>query len=164
MLCSNCGINDANFHYKHISNGKMKELHLCSDCAKTLGYIKDNENIFSLPHIFGDVFSSPKHIIARCPSCNTGFDTIRRTGFVGCDKCYETFSLPIESMLGKIQPSTHHKTNNKEKVFTPQKEISPIDKYKQELKSAIESENYEEAAVLRDKIKALEEKGVDLDG
>ena len=45
MLCSNCGIKDANFHYKHISGGQQVELHLCSECAKELGYIKEKENV-----------------------------------------------------------------------------------------------------------------------
>ena len=40
MLCSKCGMKDASFHYKQISGGNKTELHLCSDCAKELGYIK----------------------------------------------------------------------------------------------------------------------------
>ncbi len=165
MLCSNCGINDANFHYKHISGGKMTQVHLCSDCAKRLGYIKENESIFSLPNFFGDFLSTPKTVQTRekCPSCGTSFDTVRRTGFVGCDKCYETFKNLIEAMLGKIQPSTSHKANQKATI-KEDIEKSPLEKYKEELKTAIEKENYEQAAVLRDKIKALESEGVENDG
>mgnify|MGYP003506214751 CR=1 FL=1 len=38
MLCQNCNKNEANMHMKRIINGRAAEVHLCSDCARSLGY------------------------------------------------------------------------------------------------------------------------------
>ena len=38
MICQNCGKREANTHIKQIINGDMAESHLCSDCARHLGY------------------------------------------------------------------------------------------------------------------------------
>ena len=160
MLCSNCGIKDANFHYKHISGGQMTELHLCADCAKELGYIKENENHFGFPSFWGDFLSPQKAIQTPllCSECGTTFDTVRRTGFLGCDKCYETFSKSIEAMLSKMQPSTVHKGKLSGADGKKIERENTLKNLKEELKRSIIEENYEKAAVLRDKIKELEER------
>ena len=160
MLCSNCGIKDANFHYKHISGGQQTELHLCADCAKELGYIKEKENLFGFPSFLGDFLSSTKTIQSplSCPSCGMGFDKVRRSGFLGCDKCYETFEKPIETMLSKIQPSTTHKGRLSGVDGKKIERANTLKTLKEDLKRAIIEENYENAAVLRDKIKELEAK------
>lgn len=38
MLCQNCGKYEATTHIKRIVNGEATEAHLCSDCARALGY------------------------------------------------------------------------------------------------------------------------------
>ena len=45
MLCSNCSSKEAAFHYKYIKNGVKNEIHLCTDCAKELGYITGTDII-----------------------------------------------------------------------------------------------------------------------
>lgn len=163
MLCSNCGIKDANFHYKYMTGGKLTELHLCTDCAKELGYLKDNEKLFNLGSILGDFLSIPKTSAASqstliCPSCSTTFDSVRRTGFLGCDKCYDTFAGPIEAMVAKIQPSTVHKGKLSGADGKKIERENTLRNLKEELKRAVIDENYEHAAVLRDKIKEFEAK------
>lgn len=161
MLCSNCNTKEANFHYKYIQNGKATEAHLCRQCAEKLGYIKEHESGFGATNFFGDLFSLPHFVHAPketliCPDCGTGFDKIRRTGFVGCDKCYEIFAGPIDSILSKIQPSTVHKGKlsgaNGKKI----ERDNTLKNMKEELQRAILDENYEHAAVIRDKIKEFE--------
>ena len=161
MLCSNCNSKEANFHYKYIKNGNANQIHLCRECAESLGYIKEHEPIFGATNFLGDLFSLPHFVhtpkeTLLCPECGTSFDKIRRSGFVGCDKCYETFSAPIDSILSKIQPSTVHKgkLNGAEgKIIERDNTLKNL---KEELKRAILDEKYEDAAVIRDKIKAFE--------
>lgn len=161
MLCSKCGMKNASFHYKQISGGQKSELHLCSDCAKELGYIKDTDQPFGFGSILGDFLSSPKAGIKtstayKCPSCSTSLDTVSRTGFLGCDKCYEAFSGTIEAMLSKIQPSTTHKGKFGGADGKKIERDNTVKNLKEELKRAVIDENYEQAAILRDKIKEYE--------
>ncbi len=163
MLCSHCGMNDANFHYKFVRGGKLTEHHLCTNCAMELGYIKKNESPFNLGSLLGDFISVPKVMTPssndlQCPACHTSFSSVRRTGYLGCDKCYEVFASPIEAMLSKIQPSTVHKGKLSGTDGKKIEKENNLKNLKEELKRAIIDEKYEEAAVLRDKIKELEGK------
>ena len=164
MLCSNCNAKEATFHYKYIKNGNANEIHLCRECAEKSGYIKEHEPLFGANNFLGDLFSlphfihSPKETIT-CPGCGTGFDKIRKTGFVGCDKCYETFSAPIDSILSKIQPSTVHIGKLSGAEGKQIERDNTLKNLKEELQRAILDENYEHAAVIRDKIKAFEKEG-----
>ena len=101
MLCSHCGKKDANFHYKQVENGVFKEMHLCSDCAKELGYI--HEHSFGFENILSDFLSFPKHqTVAETPKgcsvCKTTYEEFKRTGLLGCEKCYDEFKN-IDSIL-----------------------------------------------------------------
>lgn len=160
MLCTNCNSNPAQFHYKQITGGKKTELHLCASCAQSLGYISKAENFFDIGSILND-FISPGFNVknpSSCQKCGTTFDEFRRTGFLGCEECYEVFSGVIESSLSKIQPSTTHKGTLAGEEGKKIEKKNELDSLKDELKKAIIDERYEEAAVLRDKIKKLEEK------
>lgn len=165
MLCTNCGNKEANFHYKYMNNDQVSEVHLCTECAKKLGYLNENENPFNFNFgsLFGDFLSIPSfmktpQISASCPSCKTTFDSIKNTGFVGCDKCYDTFADEIEAILGRIQPGTTHKGRLSGTDGKKIEKENTLKKMKDDLKKAIIDENYEQAAVLRDKIKDFESK------
>lgn len=160
MLCTNCNANNATFHYKQIKGGSVKEIHLCNECAHALGYMSKSESIFDIGGLLNDFITPPKSdnikAAAMCPRCGTTYGEFRRTGLLGCDGCYDAFGDVIESSLSKIQPSTTHKGSlggaNGKKI---EKE-NELNAYKKELQKAILEERYEDAAVLRDKIKKME--------
>ena len=163
MLCTNCNSREASFHYKQIMGGKKTEHHLCKACANELGYIGQNDSIFDIGSILNDFISVPAaHIssknVARCPVCNTTYDEFRRSGLLGCGKCYESFASVIESTLARIQPSTVHKGSLMGEAGEKIQKENELSELKAELKKAIIEERYEDAAILRDKIKKAEEK------
>ncbi len=61
MKCTNCGMNNASYHYRYNINGKVTEAHLCPDCAaKMEGKIDGfdfNEAFDSFDRIFDDMWS-----------------------------------------------------------------------------------------------------------
>ena len=163
MLCSRCNQNEANFHYQSITNGKVSKFHLCSECAKEMGFIKEKETPSNFANIFADflslepMFSGVKSQMV-CSECGESFDTIKKTGYLGCEKCYENFSAQIENILSKIQSATTHKgklSGEEGKRIEKENELKNL---KEELKRAVIDENYEQACILRDKIKELEKK------
>lgn len=171
MLCSHCNKKEANFHYKQVNNGSYTELHLCSDCAKELGYLVNSDAVINtgledmLNEFLGLAKQTQVHSGLSCDRCGTTFAEFKKTGFAGCDKCYEVFEKDVESILSKIQPSTTHKG----KIAGPKGEeiqrANEIKDLKEKLRLAVMDERYEDAAKLRDSIKALEEKkGGESDG
>lgn len=160
MLCTNCNSNPAQFHYKQIIGGKKTEHHLCASCAHSLGYISKSESFFDIGSILNDFISPVKSTKSevKCPTCGTTYDMFRHSGLLGCEKCYDAFGSIVESSLSKIQPSTTHRGSLGGEAGKEIERKNELTELRNSLKKAIIDERYEDAAVLRDKIKKLEER------
>lgn len=169
MLCQNCSKREATTHIKRIVNGEATESHLCSECAHSLGY----DGFFGgfdigLPDFFSSFFGDSPFALSsakteRCAKCGSSFDDIVRTGNVGCADCYEKFHDELLASIQRIHGRTGHVGKKPATVdFSPEapkpktKDEIIADK-KKELERAVETQNFEQAAILRDEIKALEE-------
>ena len=179
MKCSNCGKKEANFMYTEIINGVKKEVRLCSDCAKKLGYL-DNMSFnmpFEFSNFFGDFLNEYDSLMPslfterpralKCSNCGTDYDEFLTTGQFGCSNCYDVFQDRIEPLLRQLHGDTKYlgkRSGNKLSKININsdkedvKEDNKISSLKRRLKEVIKEENYEEAAKIRDEIKALEEK------
>jgi len=161
MLCQNCQKNEATTHIKRIVNGEATQAHLCSDCAKSLGYDSMFSDIgFSFSDMLSSFFNEPVlntlggHTL-RCEKCGSTFRDIVNSGRIGCADCYETF---YDKLLPSIQ-RIHGKTNHEGKIPNATEQSvkrNELDELKNELNEAVEQQNYEKAAELRDKIKEME--------
>lgn len=171
MLCQMCGQHPATTHIKTIVNGKLTQAHLCADCAKKQGY----GNLFAdWGSGFGSLLSgfmgsaAPARQVTRCPGCGASFEDITRSGKIGCAECYHTFRGQLLPIIQRIHGMAQHKgkvpgssalrvtdTNNKIVAV----EETPLEEKKRLLKQAIETQDFERAAVLRDEIKELEQHG-----
>ena len=167
MLCQNCKKHEATTHIKSVVNGEYTQLHLCSDCAGKLGYGDVFSGFgFDLGDFFGNFFSKPKSMIAsskieRCEKCGMSFEEIVKTGKIGCADCYEKFYEMLLPSIQRIHGKTQH--NGKTAVISEKVEVKKektkeeiIEEFKDEMKTAIEEQNFERAAELRDKIKEME--------
>ncbi|MFQ6031676.1 MAG: UvrB/UvrC motif-containing protein, partial [Candidatus Zixiibacteriota bacterium] len=91
----------------------------------------------------------------RCSTCGMHFSDFSKTGSLGCGNCYTTFKSQLNDLLRKIHGSIQHRGKA---PFTPGDVMKPLReerRLQEELKRAIQEENFEEAAQLRDRIKAL---------
>lgn len=171
MLCQACGKKTATTHIKTVINGKLTEYHLCSDCAQQKGY----GDLFSnwgmdfsnlLGGFIGNEFAPTK--AARCPTCGASFEEITQSGKIGCADCYKAFREQLLPLIQRIHGTSRHKgkvpggsalrISGGQHQMMPVKE-SPLDEKKRLLKQAIEKQDFETAAVLRDEIKEMENNG-----
>ncbi len=171
MKCQKCNKNEANTHVKRVINGEFEEYHLCSECAKEMGY----SNVFSdISSSFADDFNSlfgsffenalPARTQAtRCETCGTTYNDIARSGMMGCADCYDVFSDRIMPTIRRIHGNTSHMGKNSlsyKKVEAVEKEPETKDdeltKLKAQLDEAVKNQEFETAAVLRDRIKEKE--------
>jgi protein arginine kinase activator len=156
MKCQACGVREATTHIQSNINGAVSERHLCASCAAA-----DDMVSLKLPDVFQSLFGVfPHHLSAagarkRCPKCALSFDEIAKMGKVGCAECYRTFFDELASTIQRI----HGRVLHGESTPAPVREEScdeKITKRKAALQEAIQAQDFETAAKLRDEIRALE--------
>ena len=169
MLCDICHKNEATVHLTEIVDNQITELHLCEECARQKG--AQMEQHFGLADLLagladlGQQFEVAGKTEAKCPNCGLAYQDFRRIGRLGCSECYQTFKDSLGLLLKRIHGSTQHlgrtpaKAKTRAKVAAaPVEKMSEIDMLRAELQKTIEMEEFEEAARLRDKVRALEAK------
>jgi len=161
MLCENCNERPATFHIVEITEGQKHEVHLCEQCAREKKIalppsISLNEILSSLmeAHAEKDV---PELSNAACPNCGMTYAEFKRGGRLGCPKDYVVFQKGLLPFLEKIQGATSHKGKEPHRAAQDTAQAAELLRMRRELNAAIASENYEQAARLRDGIRALRE-------
>lgn len=165
MICEKCKKREATIKLIKIVNKKRESHMFCEECANELDNIfseKDEIDKFNFNKILDgliDYLSKNKEqkelqIEGVCKKCGTTYEEIKESGIVGCCECYEAFELGLIPMMHKHHGSSYHKgSKNFSYRLVDNKSLEYL---KQELEEAIEFENYERAAILRDKIKKIE--------
>ena len=93
--------------------------------------------------------------LAPCPSCGISFSEFRQSGRLGCHQDYDHFRVGLTSLLEKIHGKTQHTGRVPSRVGERIERERQLAAYQNQLRDAIESENYERAADLRDRIESL---------
>ncbi len=163
MLCEKCGKNTATTHIRSVVNGVVREKNLCSHCAaqEGVGDIGHTSLAQMLSSMFGETLTlTNKSALKRCECCGASFSDIAQHGKVGCSKCYETFYSELLPYLKRVHSSTLHagKIPNKAPLAPLPKEET-VDDLRMLMNRLVSEERFEEAAIIRDKIKKAEEDG-----
>jgi protein arginine kinase activator len=171
MLCEECKVNKATVHITKIVNNQKTQMHLCEECAKqkNVGFsigvnpFGENEPGISLGQLLSSFFEKPEQGIIdksrelKCDRCEQTFPRFTQTGRFGCSHCYDAFKGQLDPMLRRIHGKTHHVGKVPQRSGNQIRLRNEIARLKRELQEAINAEEYERAAVLRDRIKNLEQ-------
>lgn len=166
MQCQVCKKNEATIHLTEITDGVCAEMHICEHCAQEEGIavksqIPLNELLSSLlavqptdEELFGP---SEKETSASCSHCGFTLDQFRKEAVLGCPYDYEVFEKPLRRLIKKAHNgNTTHCGKVPSKTSTGTKKQIQLITLRQRLDAAVQSEDYELAAELRDKIKKYE--------
>ncbi len=176
MLCEKCQEREATIIYTEIINGVKTEHSLCSECAKDMDFGDELPFAELLAGILGAYTSenekkedTMEQVV--CPGCRMSYRDFIKQGVFGCEDCYNVFEPLIEGNIKKIQGNSVHTgkrpryngASDMAKAKTePAGVWEEIRILKEKLKEALREEDYEEAARLRDEIRALKERdGID---
>jgi len=160
MLCDNCKKNIATIHYEKVVNGVRTERHLCAECAKKM---TENYNLFNPAGFITSLFDNYTERGVVCENCGTRSDEFLDTGYLGCSECYNTFKSIARSMLERVQGGGRHvgltpDPNINFETPKTDKKVDKISDLQAKLKKAVDSEDYELAAKIRDEIRSLKDK------
>jgi protein arginine kinase activator len=174
MICDICGKKKASVHLTEIVDEQMSEMHLCEECARQKS--TQMEQQFGLADLLAGLADPSKtsaskegeKSVLKCSRCGLPYEDFRKFGRLGCGDCYTSFKEHLTGLLRKIHGSNKYlgKTpvNYKEKQKAPLAEGAAVgllpsedlSDLKQQLQSAIAAEDFEKAAIIRDKIRGLE--------
>jgi protein arginine kinase activator len=164
MKCQVCGKDEATVHFKEVKNDQVREFHLCETCAVEKGFhsVIQGEKL-SLASQFQWMAENvgpgggggPGQVI--CPECNLRYSQFLQTGRLGCPACYEAFQPQLRSILRRVHGATRHMGKAPGGVEGERMERRRLlQSLHDELAAAIQREEFEKAAQIRDRIRALE--------
>lgn len=162
MKCEICETREAVIHIQQIIGNKKVELYICEECAKERGITTGNDKIeLSISGLLTglvdiqDVHEN-KRVQKVCPSCGLTLTEFKDKGKLGCSECYSAFGKEIRSLLHKMYGKTQHFGKFPHQLRTYKTFLIDVEKLKEELKKVVTEEDYEKAAVLRDRISELQ--------
>jgi protein arginine kinase activator len=160
VKCQDCN-ELATVHLTEIVNGKKRESHFCPECARKREVLKQQElNVTAIVQsVISQHVGAQTDELARltCPSCGIKYMEFKAAGRCGCPNDYQVFRRPLEPLLERIHRGVKHVGKvppHAVKHAALQEELRDL---RQQLRSAIEREAYEEAARLRDCIRLKEQ-------
>lgn len=159
MLCEKCKKNEATVHVTQVINGKKTEKHLCESCARESGDAISFKDIFqgllNITEGHDKWIESEEDSVDTCKNCGLTYDEFRHTGFLGCGECYNAFRHKLDPTIKSIHASNEHKGRIPRRSGGNMLIKREKEELKRKLLRAIDKEDFEEAARLRDKIREL---------
>jgi len=171
MLCE-CGEREATIHEVVIRNGKRYEKHLCEQCAAKHG-IKIQPSVPSgellAKFMLSKAVGAPG---ATCPGCGLTWAEFKKHELLGCPRCYQAFESRLSPLLerthggvarhvgkapkGALERARHGgEVSVEELVGSAEEQAERLGALRQQLEEAVNAEQFERAAQLRDEIRRL---------
>ena len=164
MLCQICKVNEATVRYTEIINNSVTEIHLCQNCAqfedKTISEDFTLHGLFAVHEQEGTPSVTDADAAQQCSSCGASFGDILSHGRLGCAEGYTMFGEKLATLIEKVHGASQHVGKIPRMKGKGLRARSELLRYRSQLRKAIEVENYEEAARLRDLIREIEQRVV----
>jgi protein arginine kinase activator len=162
MSCEQCHEREAVIHLTQIVNEQVTTLHLCERCAAEKGVESPGAQPKTpLGTFLAAMGQEPEQAQQprgdTCSRCGGSLQDFRESGRLGCPDCYRSFEIPLRDLLRRLHGSTHHMGER----YTDDGAAAPVDRkqasdLREQLRLAVETENFELAAELRDRLRVLE--------
>jgi protein arginine kinase activator len=158
--CDSCGKGDAAIQLTQVENNEMRVLHLCEACAVQRGVEVQSEKANApLADFLAQIGKSVPETVGggRCPSCGLTPSQLRQTGRLGCAICYTHYDEHLRSLLRRLHGGTKHAGKIALPADPKEDDLQArIQSLRRSLKRAVEAEDFEYAAAIRDQLRKLE--------
>ncbi len=162
MLCIICKQNQAKVHLTQIVGEKMQKVDLCEECAKSKG-VNDPAG-FSLADLLLGLGASQELAGTsggeqiKCPNCGFTQVDFKKAGRLGCSECYVTFAEGLEGLLKTMHKGVRHVGKIPQALKQGRDLTDQLRQLQKRLDKAVNEEDFERAANLRDEIKTTRHK------
>jgi protein arginine kinase activator len=161
MKCEICGLKDAVIHIRQIQKDLVHELHICEECAQEKGLIREEESELPIANLLsglleGRDMTGAGEVKEVCPRCGMKASEFRKQGKLGCAECFSAFHKDVKAIVTQMAARPHH-AGRLPRTFADQTVAANAnDTLREELREAVEREDYEEAARLRDRLREMD--------
>ena len=164
MSCDQCHEREAVIHLTQIVNEQVTTLHLCERCAAEKG-VESPGSVAKTPlgsflAAMGKALPDAEPVARTgesCTRCGASLQDFRESGRLGCSECYRSFEVPLRDLLRRLHGSTHHVGERyAERDGSAPEARQTTTELREQLRLAVETENFELAAELRDRLRVLE--------
>jgi protein arginine kinase activator len=170
MQCEQCGERPATVHQTVITNGQKQESHLCQVCAQSTGAFAMSPPGFSFPNLSiqellasflgGQPMSMSTAVRPqaepRCSHCGLAYSQFAESGRLGCSHCYDELEPHLVPLIRRIHGTTTHAGKVPKRTGGMARKQREQIMLNQQLQTAIQHEQYEEAARIRDQLRRME--------
>lgn len=159
MQCDHCGNDQAAIQLTKVENNEMRVLHLCEGCAAAQG-VETGTPAASAPLVdFLAQIGKGTEITAAgaCPSCGLTAGQLKQVGRLGCATCYSHFDQHLRGLLRRLHGGTQHVGKVSARADSEEVDRNArVQSLRRSLQRAIDAEDFEHAALLRDQIRRME--------
>lgn len=158
MKCENCHEDDATVHYTEIEGSRKREIHLCEQCyrqklapvQKAMDFTEMLKGLLQAAPMVAGTAST-----AICPTCGISLAEFRAVGRLGCPHDYHVFKEALAPLIAKLQHGAQHVGKVPAGAGARLERKNKLIRLRRDLERAVQLEEYERAAKLRDGISAI---------
>jgi protein arginine kinase activator len=158
--CDLCNKGDATMRVSQLDkDGKVTELWVCAECARQRGFTEVEKLKASVAEIITDLKTriDEGDSMLLCSACGLSFAEFKRQGRLGCAECYVSFHDQLVPLIRRIHDAVQHVGRTASGGRKQAQVKMNVQKLREALSGAIQAEDYEKAAALRDQLRRTEE-------
>ena len=156
MLCEECGERQAEVVMTTVINGESTSRHLCRECLKKY-QTGDLQSV--LAAVLSAMAEKKQVPEITCPRGGETYAEFQKTGMLGCAECYAAFRRELTPLITRVQGRTQHAGRRPPVSEEEQARETRMGALRAQMEAAVAEENFEEAARLRDELRAIAASG-----
>jgi protein arginine kinase activator len=156
QLCDSCRQHSAELTVTEVDkHGKSATLHLCAECARERGVTAQGADKVAVAEVLLELKNRVKDDDRKliCPNCKLTYADFQASSRLGCAECYNAFAERLLPLIKRIHGAVKHTGRALPEDRGAATRSFEVQRLRRELHAAIEAENYEQAAAVRDRIR-----------
>jgi protein arginine kinase activator len=164
MKCECCNEAEATIHLTQVIDGEVKKMNLCQACAQKNGVdlnspISITDVLLGLGNQSIESMTKPdlSEFDLSCSRCQMTRAEFKKRARLGCPECYKAFMGELSAITQAMHHSRQHVGKIPARQGNAARVTARIAALQKDIETAIAKEEYEVAANLRDKIRAIKD-------
>jgi protein arginine kinase activator len=157
--CDLCSKNEATMKVSQLDkDGKVTDIAVCAECARRRGFTEVEKLKAGVAEIIAELKTRVDEGDSKlvCRNCGMSYAEFKRQARLGCAECYVSFHDELLPLIRRIHDAVQHVGRTASGGRKQAQVKMNVQKLREALTGAIQAEDYEKAAALRDQLRKAE--------